>query len=450
MNIINSSLQIEKQTLSELPSHLLLPEDIDDYVTQVHELTQYLVNNPRCFILPSQINEGRIFRTDVASILTKENYYLPVLPSGSKTDPIWFTSEHPRDEYIFSGRANDWIISCIKMKDHQTKDGKNMGYIFYIDFNGEDDDDPLCSQHANYTTKLLNKPLMKRLNSILGLFYKKDKNEKTDEINMPKYGVLNANVTTIRELNASFSHESGKRNSAYEVDRYMVNKMMIIFNNVQEILQKQSANIFITDTNNEFSNNISILGYYTGNIRAIIQYSNNGCDSMTPEVVVQSKYIDKDAINEYFYPRDPSNADCRADIFMLDKATMLPLGGKKNNKNTKKRRNTRKRKIRATKYKRNRYRMPEIWFEIGKKREGVFNAREYWNYYYKEGGREKFLQFHHEKDLKEIREFIEENKDNKKALEEGYKTYYFHTNMYKTLLQEFGLTVDPPPKPESK
>ena len=94
--------------------------------------------------------------------------------------------------------------------------------------------------------------------------------------------------------------------------------------------------------------------------------------------------------------------------------------------------------------------MPEIWFEIGKKREGVFNAREYWNYYYKEGGREKFLQFHHEKDLKEIREFIEENKDNKKALEEGYKTYYFHTNMYKTLLQEFGLTVDPPPKPESK
>jgi hypothetical protein len=290
MNIINSSLQIEKQTLSELPSHLLLPEDIDDYVTQVHELTQYLVNNPSCFILPSQINEGRIFRTDVASILTKENYYLPVLLSGSKTDPIWFTAEHPRDEYIFSERANDWIISCIKMKDHHTKDGKNMGYIFYIDFNGEDDDDPLCSQHANYTTKLLNKPLMKRLNSILGLFYEKDRNKITGQINMPKYGALGANVTTIRELNASFSHESGKRNSAYEVDRYMVNKMMVIFNNVQDILQKQSANIFITDTNNEFSNNISILGYYTGNIRAIIQYSNNGCDSMTPEVVVQSKY----------------------------------------------------------------------------------------------------------------------------------------------------------------
>jgi hypothetical protein len=83
--------------------------------------------------------------------------------------------------------------------------------------------------------------------------------------------------------------------------------------------------------------------------------------------------------------------------------------------------------------------LPSWFADITKKREGVFNAREYWNYYYKEGGREKFLQFHHEKDLKEIREFIEENKGNPKALEEGHKKYKYNPMEYKQVLQEFGL-----------
>jgi hypothetical protein len=155
MDIINSSLHIETQSLSELPTHLLLPEDISEYVTQVHDLTQHLVNNPNCFILPSKIDEGRIFRTDIPANLKQENYYLPVLQNGIKTDPIWFTAEHPKDAYIFPDRSDDWIITCIKMKDHRMKDDKSIGYNFYINYDGDDDDDMLCSQITDYKPKRL-------------------------------------------------------------------------------------------------------------------------------------------------------------------------------------------------------------------------------------------------------------------------------------------------------
>jgi hypothetical protein len=243
-------------------------------------------------------------------------------------------------------------------------------------------------------------------------------------------------------LTSTFSYESGKRNSSYELDRYIANKMMVIFNNVQEILQKQPGNIFITDTRNELSNNISILGYYAGYIRVDTPFS-SGCEIITPEVAVMTKYIDKNLINEYFHSRDSAGTDCKSDMFIISKRAMISLGGKIKNKYTKRRRYSNKRKNRATKYKKNKYSMQDIWFDISKNKNGVFNAREHWIYYHQGGGREKFLKYYRDKDMKEIREYIEENKDNEKALKDGHKKYYFNLIMYKSLLKEAGLSRKP-------
>lgn len=87
--------------------------------------------------------------------------------------------------------------------------------------------------------------------------------------------------------------------------------------------------------------------------------------------------------------------------------------------------------------------MQDIWFDISKNKNGVFNAREHWIYYHQGGGREKFLKYYRDKDMKEIREYIEENKDNEKALEDGHKKYYFNLIMYKSLLKEAGLSRKP-------
>jgi hypothetical protein len=55
------------------------------------------------------------------------------------------------------------------------------------------------------------------------------------------------------------------------------------------------------------------------------------------------------------------------------------------------------------------------------------------------GGREKFLQFHRDKNMKEIREYIEENKGNPKALEDGHHKYRYNPILYKQALEEAGL-----------
>jgi hypothetical protein len=464
MDIIDSSCIIEKQSITELPTHLLNPADIDAYVTGVHDLAQYLINNPTCFISPSKINDGRIFRNAVPARLTKENYYLPALVNGEKTDPIWFANTFPGLEYTDVNRSDEWITTCIQMKDQQTKDGKNIGYNFYINFDGEDDDDIICKEKKEIVTKRLNIPLMKRLNDILEMFYKKDTDPNTKKIILPNYNTLRSLETTLKELKDTFSYEFGTRNSSYELDRYIANKMMIIFNNVQEVLQKQSTNIFITDTNNELSNKINIFGYYAGNIRFDIPMYPE-CDAMSTEVTVQSKYIDKRFIGEYFYERDE---ECKPVLISFSKQKLSYLGGK-NNKNriTKKKRYSRKLKNRLTKYKKyKKYNMEpkkptlhEIYMS------GLLTGKDVnWNwmnepdgspnglkcispvkhaiYYHQGGGREKLLKYYHEKEILEMKEYINNHKGDIKELHKGYSK--FDDNEYKALLKEAGFNIEPP------
>jgi len=334
------------------------------------------------------------------------------------------------------------------MKDQQAKDGKNIGYNFYINLDGDDDDDIECSKEVtDYTVKRLNKALMKLIHNVLSLFYEKDIDTNTNNVHIPKYNVIRSFITNADELNSTFSYEFGTRNSSYELDRYIANKMMIIFNNVQEVLQKQYTNIFITDTNSELSNNINIFGYYAGHIRFDIPMY-PGCDVMAPEVTVQSKYLDKRFIGEYFYER---NEECKPELIIFSKRSRTYLGGKNNKKRiTKKRRYSRRRKIRQTKFKKtHKYNMELKWpEEPDPSRNGIRIVKplKHAIYYHQGGGREKLLKFYHDRKMKEMRDFIEENKGNNKALEEGYNTYFFNSNDYKALLQEAGLVIEQPPR----
>lgn len=59
--------------------------------------------------------------------------------------------------------------------------------------------------------------------------------------------------------------------------------------------------------------------------------------------------------------------------------------------------------------------------------------------YFEREGKQKLLKIYHENKLAKMRTFIQENKDNKIKIEEGYITYKYDIDDYKKLLQEEGL-----------
>lgn len=59
--------------------------------------------------------------------------------------------------------------------------------------------------------------------------------------------------------------------------------------------------------------------------------------------------------------------------------------------------------------------------------------------YFEREGKQKLLKIWHEKKLVKMRNFIQENKDNKIKIEDGYNTYKYEIDDYKKILQEEGL-----------
>lgn len=59
--------------------------------------------------------------------------------------------------------------------------------------------------------------------------------------------------------------------------------------------------------------------------------------------------------------------------------------------------------------------------------------------YFDMEGKEKLLKIYSERKLAKMRTFIQENKDNKLKIEEGYTTYKYDIDGYKKLLHEEGV-----------
>lgn len=425
MNIINHNCIITKQTISEIPSHLLDEDDIEDYYTHIHTLAQYLITTPNCLILPRDINDGKIFRSDIPIKLKSENDYLPEI-LDNKTDPIWFTTEHPMAAYLNGSISDEWIISCRKVKSEKIKEDRIIGYNFYINFDGEVDEDILCKHEINI--KRLNKHLMKLLDNILQLFYKKNKTADGNSILIPKYKVIHEYLTNIQELITAYSYENGTRNSSYEVDRYISNIMMLIFNNIQEIYRKQPENLFIDIENN----NITILGYYEGNIRFDTGLYPNDCISINAEVTIQSQYLNKELINEFFYPRDKNNSICQTEYVIISNKSVSIVGGKNRQNKTKQRRSKNKiknKKTRQKKYKYNNIYMNWLEDLSHNRRSNIVGPATHPILFSIEGKRK----------LIEMRTFIQENKDNMAKIEEGYTIYKNELEYYKKILQSEGV-----------
>ena len=211
MSIINNSYVIVEQTVSAPPSNLIDESDIQEYYRHIHILAQYLITTPNCLILPSEINDGKVFRSDIPIKLKPENDYLPEVLEN-KTDPIWFTTEHPKTAYLNDTISDEWIITCRKVKSEKIKDDKPIGYNFYVNFDGEVDEDILCKEKSDVTVKRLNKDLMKLLDNVLQLFYKKNKTGEGDNVLIPKYKVIREYLTTIQQLMSTYSYENGTRN----------------------------------------------------------------------------------------------------------------------------------------------------------------------------------------------------------------------------------------------
>lgn len=438
MSIINHNYNILEQTISDLPSGLIDESDIENYCIHLHILAQYLINTPNCLILPSEINDGKIFRSDKKDILKLENDFLP-RPVDNKTYPIWFTTEYPGLSYLNETKSDQWIIACRKVKNEKIKDGIIIGYNFYVNFDGELDKDILCKEQGGIIVKRLNKDLMKLIDNILQLFYKNNKSDDPRKIVIPNYNDTQKYLVSLDELFSTYSYKNGTRNSVYELDRYIANTMMIIFDNVQEILRKQPDNIFVTGINN----NITILGYYEGNIRLDPTLYPDDCNSINSEVTIQSQYLDKKVVNDYFYPRDKFNVDCKTELIKFSSKKRTVIGGK-NNKTKKLRhrvyKNKQKSKIRSIKPKQNNiYSISMTWFTEDISFNKIFGNWHDRQRYYEREGRQKFLKICHEKKLVEMRIFIQENKDNAGKIEEGYDTYKYDIDDYKKILQEEGV-----------
>ena len=437
MTIINHNYIIVKQTISEIPSHLLDESDIENYYTHIHALAQYIITTPNCLILPSEINNGKIFRSDIPIKLIPTNDYLPKILEN-KTDPIWFTTEHPRSAYLNDSISDNWIISCRKVKSEKIKKDKIIGYNFYVNFDGEVDADILCKE-SDILIKRLNKDLMKLIDNILQLFYKKNKRDE-DIVVIPKYKVIREYLTTIDELISAYSYKNGTRNSSYETDRYIANIMMLLFNNIQEIYIKQPGNIFI----NVASNNITILGYYEGNIRLDPNVYKDDCNAINAEVTIQSQYLSKEVIQEYFYPRDKNDSECNTEYITISNRSIILVGGKNINRTkniTKIRRSRNKTKYRKIREKKNKHKNIFMnWLiedmSYNKKIFGNWHDRQR---YYKSEGKEKLLKIFRENKLVKMRTFIRENRDNMANIEQGYTTYKYYIDDYKKILKEEGL-----------
>lgn len=431
MSIINHNYIIVKQTISEIPNHLLHETDIDEYYTHIHILAQYIINYPNCLILPSEINDGKIFRSDIPIKLKPENDYLPEILDNI-TDPIWFTTQYPKAAYLNETISDEWIISCRKVKSEKIKEDNIIGYNFYVNFDGEVDQDILCNYQTEIIVKRLNKELMKLLDNVLQLFYKKNKIAQENNILIPKYKVIREYLTTIQQLSSAYSYENGTRNSSYEADRYIANIMMIIFNNLQEIYRKQPDNIFI----NIKSNNITILGYNAGYIRFDTELFPDECISINSEVTIQSQYLSKEVINEYFYPRDKVNSDCKTEYISLSNKSITIVGGKNINRRqnkTKLKRPKNKTKIKKTKQKKYKYNniyMNWLTQDISNNRKVKIISPVSHPIYFDMDGKQKLLK---------MRTFIKENKDNMVKIVEGYNIYKNEIDYYKKILLEEGL-----------
>jgi len=442
MSVINNNYIIVKQTIAEIPTNLLDENDIEDYYTHIHALAQYLITTPNCLILPSEINDGKIFRSDIPIKLKPENDYLPEI-LDNKTDPIWFTTEHPMAAYLNGSISDEWIISCRKVKSEKIKENNIIGYNFYINFDGEVDEDILCKEETNIIVKRLNKELMKLLDNVLQLFYKKNKTAQGDTVLIPKYKVIREYLTSIQQLISAYSYENGTRNSSYEADRYIANIMMLIFNNIEEIYSKQPGNLFNTIK----SNNITILGYNAGYIRFDTDVYPDDCNSINAEVTIQSQYLSKEVIQEYFYPRDKNNSECNTEYITLSNRSINLIGGKNINRKknkTKVRRlknKTKNRKTRQKKYKDNNIFMNWLTQDISSNRKVKIISPIDHAIYFEREGKQKLLKLWHERKLVKMRTFIQENKDNIEKIEEGYNTFKYEIDDYKKILQEEGLDI---------
>jgi len=437
MSIINNSYVIVEQTVSAPPSNLIDESDIQEYYRHIHILAQYLITTPNCLILPSEINDGKVFRSDIPIKLKPENDYLPEVLEN-KTDPIWFTTEHPKTAYLNDTISDEWIITCRKVKSEKIKDDKPIGYNFYVNFDGEVDEDILCKEKSDVTVKRLNKDLMKLLDNVLQLFYKKNKTGEGDNVLIPKYKVIREYLTTIQQLMSTYSYENGTRNSSYEDDRYIANIIMLIFNNIQEIYRKQPHNIFFIDVNN----NITILGYYAGYIRFDTKLYPHECNAINAEVTIQSQYLSKELIGEYFYLRNKTNSDCKTESITLSNRSIMLVGGKNINRKknkTKIKRKKNKTKIRKTKQKKYKYNnifMNWLTEDLSSNKRSKIISYVTHPMYFDLEGKKKIL---HERNLEKMRSFIQENKDNMEKIEEGYTTYKYELDDYKKILQEEGI-----------
>lgn len=312
--------EIELKLLDKLPNFLNKSPtyEIEQYYENLHILTKYLITTPNCLIPPSKINNGLIYRSDTETRLQKENNYIPKpLNNIYNTDPIWFTTDYPSMIYLSEKYSSTWIIASRRTRDFQIKNDEVFGYNFYVNFNGEIDKDD---------TYRLNKELMRLLDKLLQIAYKKD----TIRINSENYYLTKKTTVTKAELIDAFSSIDGTRGSVVEIDRYIANKMMIIFDNVEEIIRKQKNDIFINNDTN-LKNKINILGYYEGNIRFGLRISED-IDYLYPEVAIQSKYFDKSIIDEIFYFE---KEDCKIEMIDLVNKNIQQIDGSNLHKNNK-------------------------------------------------------------------------------------------------------------------
>jgi len=325
--MINHHSEIERKVLDNLPNFLdqSQPDEIEQYYENLHILTKYLITTPDCLISPSKINNGRIYRSDVATRLQKENDYIPTpLNNNYNTDPIWFSTDYPSMTYLNEKYSSRWIIACRRTRDFQIKNDEIIGYNFYVNFNGEIDKDESC-KNFNYDVYRLNIELMKLIDNLLQLAYKKDIIEMNKEnyYVIPKYNIISQITAENPQIIDAFSYIDGTRNSAIEIDRYIVNKMMIIFDNVEEIIRKQKNDIFINNDTN-LKNKINILGYYEGSI-ALNSIISQDCTSLYPEVAIKSKYFDKKIINQIFY--FVKEEECKIELIDLVNKSIMRMDG---------------------------------------------------------------------------------------------------------------------------
>jgi len=72
----------------------------------------------------------------------------------------------------------------------------------------------------------------------------------------------------------------------------------------------------------------------------------------------------------------------------------------------------------------------------------IFNPIKHAIYYHQGGGREKLLKYYHEKEILEMKEYINNHKGDIKELHKGYSK--FDDNEYNALLKEAGFNIEPP------